>query len=90
MKVLKVAVENESLWKGEFSCTGEGWEQHGKNPCGCLLEVSASDIQYRKHRDLSGDVDIYYGFTCCNCGCFTEIPTSAMPNYVRNMAKEYK
>ncbi len=90
MKILAKAKDNPNLWRGEFTCTGDGWDQEGKTPCGCLLELQATDILYRKHTDLGGSTDTYYGFVCCKCGCFTEIPDKEIPYLVRtNFAKAY-
>ena len=89
MRVLEFGKDNPNVWKKEFTCTGKGWQQK-KTPCGALLEVSAQDIQYRTHTDISGFTDVYYGFTCPLCGCFTEIPTSQVPSSVRTTASKYE
>lgn len=90
MKVIATADKNENIWKHQYTCTGKGWEQHGKHPCGALLEIEATDLFKRNHTDYSGCTDTYYGFECCECGCFTEINTKDIPNEVLHMAKKYK
>lgn len=90
MKVLKEPEVNPELWKKEYTCTGRGWYQEGRTPCGCLLEVNIGDIQERSHTDLGGETDTYYGFTCCKCGCFTEISKDDVPLEFRNMIRKYR
>lgn len=85
-RVIKEAFENEDLWRGQFTCTGAGWEQHGTVPCGRLIEVLASDIVARKHTDYGGGTDVYYGFHCPVCNSFTEIPYTRLNSTVRSMA----
>ena len=88
MRIKAFAPDNPNIWRKEFTCTGVGWHQSNK-PCGCLLEIEATDIRKRTHKDISGETDIYYGFVCCNCGCFTEIPSTVLPSSVKNMATKY-
>lgn len=90
MKVIAKAKNNPNIWHDKFTCTGAGWDQDGKIPCGCLLDVQATDIQYRNHTDISGFTDTYYGFVCCECGCFTEIPIKKIPIQVEKFAKPYR
>lgn len=85
MKVLNRHPENNG-WSIEQYCTGHGWDQNGKVPCGAQLEVADIDIQHRDHTDYGGGNDRYYGFTCPICGCFTEISTSKIPYNVRSLA----
>ena len=89
MKVLAEGNKNPNLWKIKATCSGRGWAQTNK-PCGALLEVSELDILKRKHTDISGSTDIYYGFRCPICGCFTEIPFNQVPDRVQNQANFYK
>ena len=89
MKKLADGKDNQRLWKVEATCTGRGWNQEGKSPCYALWEVSAMDIMKRVHTDISGDSDTYYGFLCPECGCFTELPSSDVPNFIRTNAKQY-
>lgn len=87
MKVLALGKENPNLWTTQESCTGKGWAQDTK-PCGALLEVSELDIISRKHKDMSGETDIYFGFKCPICGCFTELNPLNIPLYVRSRAQK--
>ena len=89
MKVLKEPDMNPELWRGKYTCTGKGWYQGDNVPCGRLLEVDINDIRERSHTDLGGETDTYYGFTCCKCGCFTEISKDDVPREYRNMIKKY-
>lgn len=89
MKVLKRPEKNQVLWSKEYTCTGRGWIQNGKTPCGCLLSVSITDIRRRFHTDITGETDSYFGFICSECGCFTEIPYKDIPSELHNMIKDY-
>lgn len=89
MRVIKRGKHNPNNWKKEYTCTGKGWDQHGATPCGALLEVSAQDIRSRSHTDLSGCTDIYYGFICPICGCFTEVNSAELPPEVKTNARKY-
>jgi len=57
IKLLKVSNENPELYKIDCACTGKGWAQSGKTPCGRLWEVLATDIYERRYTDLSGCTD---------------------------------
>ena len=89
MKVLDKNPKNMG-WSIECFCTGKGWDQEGKVPCGAKLEVSDVDIQKRVCTDISEVSDTYYGFTCPLCKCFTELDESKIPWSVRGIAKNYK
>lgn len=90
MRVLKSGSENTQVWTTEETCTGAGWNQDAnRNPCGSLLEIKAQDIMKRKHTDISGCTDIYYGFNCPVCGCFTELNDRKIPSVVKSGAKDY-
>ena len=90
MEVLKYGSDNEKNWSKEFTCTGRGWDQMGKYPCGALLKVSAQDILSRGHTDSYGERDLYYGFVCPVCHCFTEVSYSDIPAEVRSNARTYR
>ena len=77
-------------WGIECFCTGKGWDQEGKVPCGAKLEVSDVDIQRRTYKDISGVSETYYGFTCPLCKCFTELDESKIPWSVKGIANDYK
>lgn len=87
MRILDRNPENMG-WTIDTFCTGYGWDQHGKQPCGAKLEVSDKDIRCRTHTDISGCTDAYYGFTCPICGCFTEIPSHKVPYTVQAFAEK--
>ena len=89
MKLIAEAKDNQSLFKMEATCSGKGWNQDGKKPCFRLWEINASDIKSRKHTDISGETDVYYGFVCPTCGCFTELENKEIPMEVKNMARKY-
>ena len=90
IKVLKHGNNNPEKWKIDCTCTGYGWNNPGKTPCSALLEIDQSSILKRHHTDISGETDVYYGFVCPVCGCFTEIESKNIPNFVKNNATEYK
>lgn len=84
-------VKQEKLWKTKEVCTGKGWQQDGdKKPCGEAFELTELDIQFRVHNFMGRGNDTYYGFTCPECGCFTELNESDIPSYVRNNAPQYE
>lgn len=89
MKVIKTAKENNNVWRKQVTCSGKGWSQGGKTPCWSLLEIGPEDIKARNHTDISGCTDTYYGFECCKCGCFTELPSNQIPEDVKHAAKKY-
>lgn len=89
MKIISYGQQNPNKWKEKYVCTGKGWDQDGKTPCGALLEVEAQDIRKRYHVDMSGERDTYYGFTCPVCGCFTEVNRYSLTTEVITNAREY-
>lgn len=89
MEKLANGNENPNVWSLEASCTGEGWNQENKIPCNALFKLNQSDIYKRKYTDISGDTELFYGFICPDCGCFTELNASKIPSYVKSIAKDY-
>lgn len=85
MRVIDKNPENMG-WTTITFCTGYGWDQGNKRPCGAKLEVADKDIRARSHTDISGCSDRYYGFVCPICGCFTELPTREIPFVVQEFA----
>lgn len=77
-------------WSIETYCTGYGWDQGNKEPCGAKLEVADKDLRYRTHTDISGVTDGYYVFVCPICHCCTELPEKKIPDRVRMMARRKK
>lgn len=82
-------VKQEKLWKTQEICTGAGWNQNGRIPCGEVFEIDEMEIQRRSHSDYGGGSDTYYGFTCPVCGCFTELNEKQLPSYVKSKARPY-
>lgn len=78
----------KSDWTTKVECSGKGWQQDRK-PCHSKYKIDDNDIFYRRHTDISGETDTYYGFICAKCGCFTELKTSSIPETVRTYARNY-
>lgn len=89
MKKIASARENSEIFKIKATCSGSGWDQGSRVPCYSLWEVSAADIQKRTHTDHGGTTDAYYGFTCPECGCFTELDEKEIPYDIRTKARTY-
>ena len=89
MKKIASARENSEIFKIKATCSGSGWDQGSRVPCYSLWEVSAADIQKRTYTDYGGSTDAYYGFTCPECGCFTELDKNEIPATIRNSARLY-
>lgn len=89
MRLLAEANENPEIFKMKATCSGKGWIQEGKNPCYRLWEIDATDVLKRVSSNIDGYLDVYYGFVCPKCGCFTELEASEIPDYVKNGAKKY-
>jgi len=90
MKKLASVKNNPNIFKMKATCSGRGWDQNGKVPCYALWEITAADVRKRTHTDMSGVTDVYYGFVCPDCGCFTELDTNKIPSEVRNSAPVYR
>lgn len=65
-------------WSIEARCSGKGWEQRQK-PC------------YGKFKLVDGDIvkrtcwgEVYYGFICPDCHCFTQIDEKEIPKEVKD------
>lgn len=80
----KDTIEN---WLLDCVCTGYGWINNGKSPCGAILELDKSDI-FKVIPNKNRLSEVTYGFKCPVCGCKTEIDKSKIPNYIQNIAKE--
>ena len=81
MRLIAEANNNPELFSIQVSCTGHGWDQGVRTPCGRLWEITATDILKREHKDYAGCSDSYYGFVCPKCGCFTEIESSKLRGF---------
>lgn len=89
MRLIAEANNNPELFSIQVSCTGHGWDQGFRTPCGRLWEITARDILRREHKDYAGYSDSYYGFICPKCGCFTEIESSKLKGFPTQMARIY-
>ena len=89
MKIIKERKPFEN-WNLEVECTGNGWNQNGKVPCGSLLEIDVDDLLKRNWSQSRDDTGIDYGFNCPVCGCFTPIEENKLSEHLKNMAKDYK
>ena len=87
MRIIDRNPENMG-WSMEAFCTGYGWDQGNRQPCGAKLEVADKDIWCRRHTDISGCTDTYYGFVCPICGCFTEVSSRKIPYTVQAFAEK--
>lgn len=79
MKVL----EKGPGWGIEVICTGKG---NGGCGCGSKLLVERGDIYLTHSYDYAGGHDIYYTFTCPECGVETDIDSSKIPSLIRREA----
>lgn len=57
----------------EIQCTGEGWNQHGKVPCGSILEVNVYDLMRYAGQDYPISRPPTIWFKCIKCECRTDI-----------------
>ena len=89
MRKIATAKETHKLFKIKATCDGNGWDQGQRRPCYSLWEVDENDIQTRLHTDYGGTTDTYYGFTCPDCGCFTELDEKEIPPNVKIQARRY-
>lgn len=87
-RVLKEAEENPNIWKMEVTCDGNGWNQEGLVPCRRLIEIDERDIQKRSYNSYD-EIETYYGFTCPECHCFTQIDEKLIPKNVKSKAIKY-
>ncbi len=65
-------------WSMEARCTGKGWEQKQK-PCYSKWKLEDGDIVKRKN----SDGEVYYGFICPDCHCFTQLEEKELPTNVK-------
>lgn len=65
-------------WSLEARCSGKGWQQNQK-PCYGKFKLVDGDIVKRKSWG-----EMYYGFICPDCHCFTELNEKQIPNEVKN------
>lgn len=71
----------------ETICTGYGWKQGEKIPCGTKWKISEDDIIKRKITKKNKCTDNYYGFICPECNCYTQL--ELIPKEIEYSAKLY-
>lgn len=87
MEVLKKGHYKLKDWFIEVDCTGEGYRNKSK-PCFSTLKVEDGDIVLLDYEESGSPGVVYrahcYGFICCECNCFTEVPEHRIPEVVRD------
>ena len=80
----KVECENEQeIWKTQVVC--EGFQRDSRNmPCGQTWEVTEDDIVVKEVLVMYESVVEIFGMKCPDCGTFTEIHCSKIPQYIQN------
>ena len=76
-------------WELEVSCTGKGWNQCDKVPCGSKLGIDVNDLVKREWFKYPDDSGAAYGFVCPVCDCYTEIENGILTEHLKNMAKDF-
>ena len=73
--MVKVLVERKPFenWSAVIDCSGKGWNQKGKVPCGSMLEVGTEDLLCRSWHRFPDYKGVDYGFICPVCKCFTSM-----------------
>lgn len=89
MRIIKEKKPLEN-WRLEVECTGYGWNQGDKVPCGSILEIDADDLMKRKWYTYPDSSGMNYGFVCPVCECFTEVNEDNLNGHLKKMAKDYK
>lgn len=85
---MQVLTQSEQIkdWSLETKCTGIGYANKHK-PCLTPLKLEKGDIVKLYQKEPMGySVFKYwlsYGFICCKCHCFTEVPAHLIPSKVR-------
>ena len=77
MKMLKKGRMEALDWKYVVECNGKGFES-SRQPCFDTFEIDLNDIVGVYYME-EGSMKIKYGFFCCNCHCFTVVPTEHIP-----------
>ena len=73
----------------ELECTGSYEYQNKRKPCHSILKIEDGDIvklECEKYPKLGipGEKYDLFGFVCCECHCFTEVPSTQIPKEVRD------
>lgn len=87
MKLIKEGDLNNTIWKKEFTCTGEG---NGGFGCRAILEVDERDMYITKRYDYTGDYETCITFMCPCCNRETDIKYSDFPSSKLNLVPEKK
>lgn len=91
MQILERGSKKLRDWSLETECTGSGFDNTNK-PCHSTLKLEDGDIiMLHREKSIGNGVFKYwrsYGFICCECHCFTEIPESLIPSEVRESCLE--
>ena len=86
MQILKKGNYKSKSWSLETECTGIGYANKHK-PCHSPIKLEDGDIVKLNHKKPMGygifKYWLSYGFICCECHCFTEIPAHLIPSEVR-------
>ncbi len=87
MQILKRDDSKLKDWSLEVECTGIGYDNKNK-PCYSPLKLEDSDIVKLRQKESLGENAsrhwLSYGFICCQCNCFTEIPGYIIPSAIRS------
>ena len=86
MQVLKQGDYKLKDWSLEVECTGKGYNNK-KKPCHSTLKLEDGDIVRLNCKESDGlGINKYWcvwGFICCECHCFTEVPSELIPDEIR-------
>lgn len=87
---MKIIKENKpKKWSKQVTCTGKGWRQGGKIPCGSVLEIDENDVVFREWFKYPDSEGVDFGFLCPLCGCFTPLDCE-LDHYIMSKAKKFK
>ena len=90
MKVLKPGVDRLGKWKKVVICDGRAcmFENKTKStvPCGAQLEINYKDI-FVKSSPIDAE-DKKFVFKCPDCGSYTCLRISDIPNYILDYASK--
>lgn len=86
MQILKQGDYKLKDWSLETECTGIGHTNKHK-PCHSTIKLEDGDIVKLHQKEPMGygvfKYWLSYGFICCECHCFTEIPAHLIPSEIR-------
>ncbi len=88
MKVLKPGVDKLRTWKKVVVCNGKGcYVKNSKSdlvPCEAELEINYKDIFHA--RTGVTPYDTFYLIKCPDCGSYTGIVATDLPDYIKSYA----